>query len=96
MRLGLNFEALGALQVAAALLLALLLEDSNLFNLSQPPMLATPVIFAARGGFVATLTLIQILNVAVAVLAVAAGAIYLARSAFGRSCRIASARDTAE
>lgn len=48
-----------------------------------PPMLATPVVFAENATFVATLTVIQLLNVAVAATAIACGAIYLLRSRFG-------------
>lgn len=61
--------------------------SANTHDFWLPPMLATPVVFAARGGFVATLTTIQILNVTLAATTVVAGAAYLARSAFGRSWR---------
>lgn len=52
-----------------------------------PPMLATPVVFASASGFVATLTVIQLINVAIAIAVVVAGAIYLARSRYGRHWR---------
>lgn len=52
-----------------------------------PPMLATPVAFAADDGFAATLTVIQLINVAVVSGIVLAGATYLARSRFGRHWR---------
>lgn len=52
-----------------------------------PPMLATPVVFASSGNFVATLTAIQLINTAIAVLAIVAGAALLARSDFGRHWR---------
>lgn len=48
-----------------------------------PPMLATPVVFASSSTFVATLTIIQLVNVTIAVMTVACGAAYLARSRFG-------------
>lgn len=52
-----------------------------------PPMLATPVIFASGGGFVATLTVIQLINTAIVALAIVSGAALLARSEFGRHWR---------
>lgn len=52
-----------------------------------PPMLATPVAFASGGGFAATLTVIQLVNVALASAVVAGGAFHLARSRFGRDWR---------
>ncbi|WP_269933446.1 branched-chain amino acid ABC transporter permease [Aminobacter sp. HY435] len=48
-----------------------------------PPMLATPVIFASNSVFVATLTVIQLINVAVAAAVVVAATVYLSRSRFG-------------
>lgn len=55
-----------------------------------PPMLATPVVFATQGGFVATLTVIQLINAAIAATIVAGGAIHLSRSRFGRHWRAVS------
>ena len=55
-----------------------------------PPMLATPVVFASDSSFVATLTVIQLINVAIAVGIIAAGAVYLSRSRFGRQWRAVS------
>lgn len=52
-----------------------------------PPMLATPVVFASGGNFVATLTVIQLINTAVAVAVIIWGAATLARSNFGRHWR---------
>lgn len=52
-----------------------------------PPMLAKPVIFAAEGGFAATLTVIQLINVVIVISIVLAGAAFLARSRFGRHWR---------
>lgn len=55
-----------------------------------PPMLATPVVFAGNGSFVATLTVIQLINVAIAVSIIVVGALYLSRSRFGRNWRAVS------
>lgn len=56
-------------------------------DLWLPPMLATPVVFAAGSGFQATLTEIQLINCAVVVSVIAGLALLLARSAFGRNLR---------
>jgi branched-chain amino acid transport system permease protein len=55
-----------------------------------PPMLATPVVFASAAGFNVTLTVIQLLNCLVSFVVIAASAIYLARSTFGRLWRAVS------
>lgn len=52
-----------------------------------PPMLAWPVVFAEAGGFKATLTVIQLIDIALVAAALAAGAWVLARSRFGRLWR---------
>ncbi|QPC85525.1 branched-chain amino acid ABC transporter permease [Mesorhizobium sp. NBSH29] len=52
-----------------------------------PPMLAIPVVFAELNGFRATLTQIQLINCAVALVTIIALSILLARSAFGRTLR---------
>ena len=56
-------------------------------DLWLPPMLAGPVVFASIPGFKATLTAIQLINCSVAMLALAAATLFLARSNFGRSWR---------
>ncbi|HMM63850.1 MAG TPA: branched-chain amino acid ABC transporter permease [Mesorhizobium sp.] len=56
-------------------------------DLWLPPMLARPIAVAQGGGFRATLTLIQILDCAVVLAAIALGARALARSRFGRNWR---------
>lgn len=55
-----------------------------------PPMLAWPVAFAEGPGFKATLTVIQIINIALIAAAVIAGGWVLARSRFGRRWRAVS------
>lgn len=52
-----------------------------------PPLMATPVTFAADHRYQATLTVIQLINAAIAIGCVAAGAVLLARSRFGRQWR---------
>ncbi|MBN9249304.1 MAG: branched-chain amino acid ABC transporter permease [Mesorhizobium sp.] len=52
-----------------------------------PPMLAIPVVFARTAGFEATMTLIQLINCAVACAVLALGGIALASSNFGRAWR---------
>jgi branched-chain amino acid transport system permease protein len=55
-----------------------------------PPTLARPVIFAASNGFQATLTVIQLLNCLIIILAIAGLAAFLSRSRFGREWRAVS------
>lgn len=55
-----------------------------------PPMLATPVVFASADGFRVTLTVIQLLNCLVAVLAILGLTRLLSRSSFGRNLRAVS------
>lgn len=52
-----------------------------------PPMLATPVVFAASGGFRATLTLIQLIDCALVAAAILLAAHALVRTAAGRAWR---------
>jgi branched-chain amino acid transport system permease protein len=52
-----------------------------------PPMLAIPVVFARTGSFEATMTVIQLLNCALASVALILGGIALSRSNFGRAWR---------
>lgn len=52
-----------------------------------PPLLATPVVFAAAPGFRVTLTVIQLINCAVALGAILLLGRFLARSRFGRQWR---------
>lgn len=59
-------------------------------DLWLPPMLAEPVVFAEASGFKATLTLIQVLDCAVVVAAVALATWAFARSNFGRCWRAVS------
>ena len=55
-----------------------------------PPMLASPVVFAATEGFRVTLTVIQLINCAIAALAICGLTLLLARSSFGRHLRAVS------
>ena len=55
-----------------------------------PPLLATPVEFWRDGTFPVTLTVIQLVNVALVVAAIAAASAWLAASSFGRSLRALS------
>jgi len=55
-----------------------------------PPMLAWPVVFAEAPGFKVTLTVIQLVDLALVAAAVAAGGWMLARSRFGRLWRAVS------
>jgi branched-chain amino acid transport system permease protein len=52
-----------------------------------PPMLSTPVVFASDSTFVATLTVIQLINTGVAAVVIIWGTTLLARSNFGRHWR---------
>lgn len=52
-----------------------------------PPMLATPVVFASGGNFVATMTVIQLINTATAATVIIGGAAKLSHSSFGRNWR---------
>ena len=56
-------------------------------DLWLPPMLAQPIVFAEGAGFKATLTLIQVLDCAVVLSAVALATSAFARSNFGRRWR---------
>lgn len=55
-----------------------------------PPLLARPVTFLSRDGFAATLTMVQLINCAVALAAVALGALALSGTDFGRRWRAVS------
>jgi branched-chain amino acid transport system permease protein len=55
-----------------------------------PPMLAWPVTFAEGPGFRATLTVVQLIDIALIAAAIAAGGWMLARSRFGRRWRAVS------
>src|SRR5690606_25141286 len=55
-----------------------------------PPMLATPVIFFSANGFVATLTVIQIVNCVLALAAILLAGLVLSRSRLGRFWRAVS------
>ncbi|HTV68392.1 MAG TPA: branched-chain amino acid ABC transporter permease [Rhizobiaceae bacterium] len=52
-----------------------------------PPMLAYPIVFADSGTFRVTLTLIQLINIALIAATIGFGSLYLARSRFGRAWR---------
>jgi branched-chain amino acid transport system permease protein len=52
-----------------------------------PPIFATPVVFARSGHFLVTLTAIQLCDIAAVLLVVALGALFLARSRYGRDWR---------
>lgn len=81
-----NAIVVATLGVALVLMeLARIAADTKDFWL--PPMLATPVTFAAAGGFAVTLTVIQLINCAVAALAIALGAWALSGSGAGRLWR---------
>ena len=55
-----------------------------------PPMLSQPVVFASGNGFLVTLTVIQLVNCAIAVLVIAGTAWLLPRSRFGRNWKAVS------
>ncbi|PSJ60982.1 branched-chain amino acid ABC transporter permease [Pseudaminobacter soli (ex Li et al. 2025)] len=55
-----------------------------------PPMLATPVVFAEGDGYKVTLTVMQLLNCALIVAALAASGLAVARTRFGRDLRAVS------
>lgn len=52
-----------------------------------PPLLARPVVFASQGGFSATLTVMQLINVGSILLVLVSATIALERSRFGRRWR---------
>jgi branched-chain amino acid transport system permease protein len=52
-----------------------------------PPILAIPVLFLQRDGFKVTLTVIQLINVTIAIVAILTVSIVLARSRIGRAWR---------
>ncbi|MEQ1944891.1 branched-chain amino acid ABC transporter permease [Mesorhizobium sp. VNQ89] len=68
--------------------LARIAADTRDFWLA--PVLATPIVFWSHGGFQVTLTLMQLVNCALAVVAIAAAALTLAHSSFGRHWRAVS------
>lgn len=81
--------------VAASLGVAIVLMEGGRIaaetrDLWLPPLLATPVVFAAAGPFRVTLTVLQLVNCAVAASLVAAGALMLARTGAGRQWRAVS------
>ena len=55
-----------------------------------PPMLATPVVLVSANGFMVTLTVIQLVNCALAAVAIALAGLALSRSRLGRSWRAVS------
>jgi branched-chain amino acid transport system permease protein len=55
-----------------------------------PPMLAVPVVFIRSGGFGATMTVIQLLDCALAATVLGLGSLMLGRSHFGRSWKAVS------
>jgi len=76
--------------VAATLgVLIVLMEVARLAaetrDLWLPPLLATPVVFAERPGFKATLTVIQLLNCGIALATILAASALLGVSRFGRA-----------
>lgn len=52
-----------------------------------PPLLSQPLVLLDHGAFPVTLTVLQVINCAVAVVALLAGSLMLARSRFGRQWR---------
>lgn len=78
--------------VAASLGVAIALTEASRIaaetrDLWLPPLLATPVVFAAAEGFKVTLTTLQLVNCAMAGATVAVGAWVLASTSWGRSWR---------
>jgi len=59
-------------------------------DLWLPPILSQPVVFLSGNGFLVTLTTIQLINCAFAIIAIVAAAAYLARSRIGRYWRATS------
>jgi branched-chain amino acid transport system permease protein len=81
--------------VAASLGVAIVLMESGRIaaetrDLWLPPLLGTPVVFAVEGPFRVTLTVLQLINCALALAMIAAGARVLARTAAGRGWRAVS------
>jgi branched-chain amino acid transport system permease protein len=52
-----------------------------------PPLLAQPVVFASQGGFRATLTVMQLVNCGIILVALVSATVALERSRFGRRWR---------
>lgn len=80
---------------AATLAVALVMTElsriaANTHDVWLQPMLGTPVVFAEAAGFKATLTVIQLLNCAFVILALAVGSFILGRSRYGRLWRAVS------
>lgn len=81
-----NSIVVATLGVSLVLLeLARLAADTR--DLWLPPLLAEPVVFASDAAFRVTLTWLQVANCALALLVVAASAVALSRSHFGRLWR---------
>ncbi|RVC18381.1 branched-chain amino acid ABC transporter permease [Mesorhizobium sp. M7A.F.Ca.AU.002.02.1.1] len=83
------------LLAAVALGILLLLSEASRIaadthDLWLPPMLAQPIVFAQGATFKATLTLIQLIDCAVVVAAIALASWAFARSSFGRCWRAVS------
>lgn len=86
--------------VVATLAVAIVLSEAGRIAADTrdfwlPPMLATPVVLASDGRYDATLTLIQIINCAAALVCVGAGALLVRRHAFGRLWRAVADDPTA-
>lgn len=75
---------------AALVLMELARIAAETRDLWLPPMLADPVVFWSAGGFEVTLTVIQLINCAIAAAAVAMAALALSRSSFGLYWRAVS------
>lgn len=78
--------------VAATLGVALVLMELGRLAMDSrdlwlPPVLATTITFWRDGTFPVTLTLIQLVDIAIVILAIAASALFLARSRFGANWR---------
>jgi branched-chain amino acid transport system permease protein len=84
-----NAIVVATLGVALVLMeLARIAADTRDFWL--PPMLSQPVVLLSANGFLVTLTVIQIINCALAAAAVAFAGLALSRSRLGRSWRAVS------
>lgn len=78
--------------VSATLAVAIVLMEIGRLAMDSrdlwlPPVLAEAIVFWRHDGFAVTLTMIQLVDIAMVLAAIAAGALWLARSRFGASWR---------
>lgn len=80
-----------AVMVAALGAMIVLMETARLASETRslwlPPFLSTPVVFWTDGGFIVTLTVLQLVNTALMLAMIGLGALILKRSRYGRIWR---------